>query len=1029
MKNKFKLGFVGILLVLALTIIPYVSAVQNLQTPYDVHPLNLYTYKVSIDNGLKISYDDWEIKFQPYFVMQNDQVYSWSDIPGSIDKNIWQTKTEWNNYKYGIDFNNVPQNIKDNLKYIVLQRVSTENLTWSDVIKEGNSLRIKNEIVLSHDDLLKDYSIFKVNKTSIVIGDIQGKNVTECFDFEQTNCTTTFKENFISNGDGTYNITFDPQITLDGEVSYNSTDSNITNRGTGFALINLSDNSIKAYWAMDSNVSQNIIYDYSNNDNHDGEIRNEASFNSSGKYGGAYQFDGANDFITVNDSSAWDISASTSNNFSISFWVRHDGSPSGAEGYIAQFADTSNYWLIRHNAADDGLRFNLVIGGTDMIDTFPGGTGIISDGDWHYIILNKQNSNYTLYLDTIAVSNTVDSSTGNLTAGLNIGTWDGASLGLDGAMDEIIFRNRSLNLTEINDSFNNQSSKFFPQGTMFFQDINVSETGNENILNITLQDYQHFLGTNISVALNNGSFFNLSNDGTIKFLNFTGDANFLNITFKFISDSNNFYTPLMIGNITLDSWEVVPPIPGERTLRFDWGAWMNDSLKPDKICFLLINSEFCFNQTFSTGQLWQSISGIVKLVFPSNVSIDGSLGIGVEPTHQFHIVLNETDNFFIDGSTNKRESTAGAFRQTQTPAITGTRLINLVIDTNNQADTSAIITEYKARGMRPGDTGAIHQVDVDTSNSLGGIIEGWHVEKSGTGLVDVHAIHAGTGVHPIHQDSGEFGNIEQAFIFDGSFTDVTASFNSTSSDVQMFVNNDDYVYIKKDTMFSEVEVLLSITASGAGVKPIFEYFNGSWTSFGPADGTNGFRLTGNIVWTASDLIGWTNNSVNSINGFWIRIQRTANSLTTPPTEDTIKYSLPIEYTWDPNGNLFINEMNMSGNLKVNDTFLVDIVNSQVNITGDLNVDGDINTTGNIEIDGNLNMDGNLSIGEKITFKFGEMIDNLVDGWLRVTGSLNVTENVEINGNLSVYGNVNITQNLSIGSGLIYHNGSAIIIQG
>jgi hypothetical protein len=36
---------------------------------------------------------------------------------------------------------------------------------------------------------------------------------------------------------------------------------------------------------------------------------------------------------------------------------------------------------------------------------------------------------------------------------------------------------------------------------------------------------------------------------------------------------------------------------------------------------------------------------------------------------------------------------------------------------------------------------------------------------------------------------------------------------------------------------------------------------------------------------------------------------------------------------------------------------------------------------------------NLTLGQKITFAFGEIIDNMVDGWIRITGGLNVTENV------------------------------------
>ncbi|MFC1666163.1 hypothetical protein ACFLZF_00405 [Nanoarchaeota archaeon] len=46
---------------------------------------------------------------------------------------------------------------------------------------------------------------------------------------------------------------------------------------------------------------------------------------------------------------------------------------------------------------------------------------------------------------------------------------------------------------------------------------------------------------------------------------------------------------------------------------------------------------------------------------------------------------------------------------------------------------------------------------------------------------------------------------------------------------------------------------------------------------------------------------------------------------------------------------------------------------------------------------NINTVGNLSLGDKIIFTFGELIDNLVNGWVRITGGLNVTENVTVEG--------------------------------
>jgi hypothetical protein len=43
---------------------------------------------------------------------------------------------------------------------------------------------------------------------------------------------------------------------------------------------------------------------------------------------------------------------------------------------------------------------------------------------------------------------------------------------------------------------------------------------------------------------------------------------------------------------------------------------------------------------------------------------------------------------------------------------------------------------------------------------------------------------------------------------------------------------------------------------------------------------------------------------------------------------------------------------------------------------------------------------NLSLGQRITFALGEMIDNIVDGWIRITGGLNVTENVNVGENVT-----------------------------
>lgn len=81
-------------------------------------------------------------------------------------------------------------------------------------------------------------------------------------------------------------------------------------------------------------------------------------------------------------------------------------------------------------------------------------------------------------------------------------------------------------------------------------------------------------------------------------------------------------------------------------------------------------------------------------------------------------------------------------------------------------------------------------------------------------------------------------------------------------------------------------------------------------------------------------------------------------------------------------------------------------------------------------DNGLFVTGNLTIGDKITFRNGEFIDNLADGWIRVNGSLNVTEDMNVEGNTKINGNLNVEGNItgnSIYGGLTgYHIGDVPI---
>jgi hypothetical protein len=287
----------------------------------------------------------------------------------------------------------------------------------------------------------------------------------------------------------------------------------------------------------------------------------------------------------------------------------------------------------------------------------------------------------------------------------------------------------------------------------------------------------------------------------------------------------------------------------------------------------------------------------------------GTIASSIE--RQLHIVMDEAKDILIDGATNPRLIDTGVMRFEQIPAIVNTRCVTLNVDANGKVNTHAVVVNLKAKGIGPSETISAYTTNVDTANSTGGIIRGFEMSASGMGSAVPHMLHADPGVVPLSHLSGVFGNVEQAFTHDGAYTDVTAAFNSTSTDVQMFVGNGDFVYIGMADKFTQIANTLAITASGAGINPVFEYSAGGsvWTVFTPIDETQGYRQSGLMSWEIDDIAAWATDTVNAVTSkYWIRITRTRIGLATPPTEDRVQVATPTLFQWDENGDLLVNDI-------------------------------------------------------------------------------------------------------------------------
>lgn len=170
------------------------------------------------------------------------------------------------------------------------------------------------------------------------------------------------------------------------------------------------------------------------NTGHTVTFNNTPVLKESGKWGGAIDFNGSNDYVSIPDHADFDIIATTSQDYTIDFWVKHTDH-AGIEIYVVHLQAPSNRWRITHEDGV-GLGFNYYNGAT--LINLSGGE--ITDTDWHHVALVKKGgastAEYGLYLDGTQTAYSSDNSTGTITGSLTLaGT--GGSNSYDGLMDEL----------------------------------------------------------------------------------------------------------------------------------------------------------------------------------------------------------------------------------------------------------------------------------------------------------------------------------------------------------------------------------------------------------------------------------------------------------------------------------------------------------------------------------------------------------------------------------------------------------------
>jgi len=146
-------------------------------------------------------------------------------------------------------------------------------------------------------------------------------------------------------------------------------------------------------------------------------------------------FDGTGDYLSIPDSSDWDLYETTATTFTYESWIKFTSTPSGSTevpAFIAQWEDDDNKWQLGMTTGE--IQFYLRSGGSTIFSV-SGGT--ITDTNWHHVAWVKNGTSLRTFVDGVLALDTTTSDTGTLSGGLYIGTIHGAAQFFDGYMTEI----------------------------------------------------------------------------------------------------------------------------------------------------------------------------------------------------------------------------------------------------------------------------------------------------------------------------------------------------------------------------------------------------------------------------------------------------------------------------------------------------------------------------------------------------------------------------------------------------------------
>ncbi len=276
------------------------------------------------------------------------------------------------------------------------------------------------------------------------------------------------------------------QALNSSEISELYNNNNVLNRSALVGEWTLNDNT--GFNAKDTSGESNhgeilnqrtgTEYDFTNQSN-DGTAEGGASYTGAGYLGGAYEFDGVDDYVEVGD-------IGVDENWTISFWLYNKDTIGNDDIYYPIRVTGQNGYFIEHDSSSDVSGFYVLASG----DWVQGSN--LNENQWYYITIMKNGTNYSLYENggfvntkTLAEVDIDD---------LEIGR-RGDFGQLNGTLDEVMIFNRSLSDYEIGQIYNTTYEKFYSSGVQTFRQQNI--TAGQNVINWSIDDDQQYNGSNL----------------------------------------------------------------------------------------------------------------------------------------------------------------------------------------------------------------------------------------------------------------------------------------------------------------------------------------------------------------------------------------------------------------------------------------------------------------------------------------------------------------------------------------------------